>query len=268
MEGNAFLFCHPGKHLAQVGVRCDTSRDHKSAHIRVRIDSEGDFLRDSLAHLVGVTRGKEGAVKWQSFLLIAVQKIDCRRLKSREGEVERTIIQCRGGKDKIASTVELCLLICKVEAFCLSCRADKSFLGKSVKALTRRVRNINHASDFVEGFADSIITRLTDYLVVGVGVHAIDGGMSSREGEGEKRGLRRRFGIEICRGDMSFDVVDGDQGNAVCHRERFCEVHRDKQSADQSRVRRYGDEVNVGEGIAAFAERLVGQGADGINVRA
>ena len=82
---------------------------------------------------------------------------------------------------------------------------------------------------------------------------------------------KRRFQLRLCeirRRDVSVNMIDRDQRDAVGERQRFGKIDSHQQGADQSRMRRDRNGTDVGQPDTRRAERLLRDAADSLNMRA
>jgi hypothetical protein len=74
--------------------------------------------------------------------------------------------------------------------------------------------------------------------------------------------------IELRREQVRFHVVHGDERPAECERQRLAVGQADEQRADQTGARGGGDDVDVVEAGAGFAQRARNDIVDGRQVLA
>ena len=65
---------------------------------------------------------------------------------------------------------------------------------------------------------------------------------------------------------MPLDVVDGDEGDAVCHRQTLGKVNAHQQRADKAGICRHGNGVHVLQADACHLESLVCNAGDSLGV--
>ncbi len=102
-----------------------------------------------------------------------------------------------------------------------------------------------HLGDLVEGFADRVVHRRADALVI---VHAAHGDELRVPARDEQQQIGK---IEIVREPrrerVGFEMVHGDEGLARHQRQRLAGREPDHHPADEPRPRRRGDAVEVGQ---------------------
>ena len=85
-------------------------------------------------------------------------------------------------------------------------------------------------------------------------------------GRGVATMLLERLRLEVQRGDVAVEMVDGDERQAARPSYRLRRGEADEQGADQPRAAGDRDAIHVGEGRAAFDERLADHGRHELEV--
>lgn len=117
-------------------------------------------------------------------------------------------------------------------------------LGGSSDGGTAGIGKSKHFRNFVEDFADGVVTGFADDLVVSVGIKKHDLGVAAGGDEGEG-GEVDGFAVEPVGVDVTFDVIDGVEGFVFNEGEGAGGEGADEEGADEAGAVSDGNGVDV-----------------------
>ena len=138
----------------------------------------------------------------------------------------------------------------KVEGVCVTRPRQPVDLG------TARIAEPEQARTLVEGFAGSVVDRRPEHARLGAGIANIEQERVAAAREQAQKRRLERFGLEIERGDMPVEVVDGGERQTSRPRDRLRRCHAHQQGADQPGPGRDADQLDLVEPGAALCEGL------------
>ena len=179
-----------------------------------------------------------------ALLLGVVRQIDDRRFESREGEIQRRILDVR-----IRQLVHLRIAV----------------LRQLVDLRTARIADTEHAGDFIERLACCVVACAAEDFKLGVAFHHHDLAVTAGRDQCQKRRFQLRI-RQISSRNVSSDVVH--RNERLVHRkgERLAEVRADEQRTDQSGRTGRGNRVHIVLVHFRILKRLLGHAHDRLHV--
>src|SRR5690606_38326909 len=108
-----------------------------------------------------------------------------------------------------------------------------------------RIAEAEELRRLVERLSGRVVARRPEEGVPVVLARPIERGMSAGHDEAEERTLDRA--VELDREEVSFDVIDADEGKTARPRDRLRRTEADEQRADEAGTAGRGDAFDVAE---------------------
>ena len=118
------------------------------------------------------------------------------------------------------------------------------------------------ASGFIEGFAGGVIEGAAEALVVAVVAHEDEVGVASGDDEAEGGEVDWGAFDEPVGVDVSFEVVDAEEGEVASEGDGFAEAVSDEEGAGEAGAAGGANGLDVIEGGAGFGEGFAHDGGD------
>ena len=219
---DVLALCHVLQGRPQEGIGCHAACTHNAPRMRLldsHLQPRHERMHDSRAE-----RGRETVpVDGFALLLGVVRQIDDRCFESREGEIQRRILDVR-----IRQLVHFRVAV----------------LRQLVDLRAARIADTEHAGNFIERLACCVVACAAEDFKLGVAFHHHDLAVTAGRDQCQKRRFQLRI-RQISSRNVSPNVVHRNERLVHRKRQRLAEVRADEQRTDQSGRAGRGNRVHV-----------------------